>query len=168
MFKQIIFPLLAAAVFIVIVGIFTQSRGRGLSIPFLNSASKQSDLTEKPKVKVGEVEVFVDIADTNSERQKGLSGQTLEESEGMLFIFDQKDTLPSFWMKDMEIAIDIIWIDDEKVQKIDKNVQPEPGTPDQDLKKYYPAGPVDQVLEVSAGFSEKNNIEVGNNVVLPN
>lgn len=106
---------------------------------------------------------MIEIADTPTEREKGLGGVTnLEENNGMLFTSEQKDTLPIFWMKGMLIPLDIIWINDGKVVKIDKNIpNPDPNTPESELKRYSPASPVDYVLEVNAGFSDKFGLKVG-------
>ena len=85
----------------------------------------------------------------------------------MLFVFDAQNVTPVFWMKDMLIPIDIIWINDGKIVKIDTNLQPpKKGTLDKDLTTYGAGQPVDYVLEVSAGFSFKNKLEIGDNVNL--
>ena len=96
------------------------------------------------------------------ERKIGLSRRKkLEEDGGMLFIFESENVFPSFWMKDMLIAIDIIWINDGEVVKIDKNVEPEPGKNTAELTLYYPDKPIDYVLEVVSGFSDKNGVNIG-------
>lgn len=165
MFKQLFLPLIAVGLFVALVGYLTQVGEGKRTLPFEITSS--SPTPTKNVVKVGEREVSVDVADTNSERQKGLSGKmSLGENEGLLFVFDQKDTTPSFWMKDMNFSIDIIWIDDGKVEKIEKNVAPEPGVPDNKLKIYYPGSPIDYAVEVQAGFAEKNGISVGTTVDL--
>jgi uncharacterized membrane protein (UPF0127 family) len=70
-------------------------------------------------------------------------------------------------MKDMLIPLDFIWVANGKIVKIDKNVPaPAPNTPDGNLKTYSPGTPIDYVLEVNAGFSDKNNIKVGDSVNL--
>ena len=74
----------------------------------------------------------------------------------MLFVFDKPGQYP-FWMKDMNFAIDIIWIgEDLRVVYIKKDARPElyPET-------YTPTENAKYVLEVPAGFSEKNNLKVG-------
>lgn len=156
--KQIIFGLLGVAAFIVLVGVLTQK-----------TQSIQPSLTpttDLKGIKVGNITLSVEVADSEEERKKGLSGRSsLEENSGMLFVFSEGNAYPSFWMKDMEIPLDIIWIDDEKVVKIDKNVSPpEAGTPDSSLTLYRPDKPIDYVLEVNGGFSDTNNIVVGNSL----
>jgi uncharacterized membrane protein (UPF0127 family) len=122
----------------------------------------------KTKIYVGETEIFVEIADTFQKRQKGLSErESLAEGEGMLFIFAQKDIQPPFWMKEMKFAIDIIWIDDNKIVQINENVPaPEPDTPNSELKFYTPNQPIDYILEVNAGFVDEKGLKIGDNVDL--
>ena len=115
-------------------------------------------------LKIAGQNIKVDIADTPALREQGLSGrQVLGDSEGMLFVFPQSGT-HGFWMKDMNFAIDIIWIgEDMKVVYIEKDAQPDsyPNT-------FGPNENAKYVLEVSAGFSEKNNVKVGDRVEFDN
>lgn len=121
----------------------------------------------KPQVIVGKNIFYVDVADTNEERAQGLSGKSnLEDSYGMLFDFKTQDIKPSFWMKDMLIPIDIIWINDGMVSQIHKNVLAEPGVPTNELKLYTPDTVIDYVLEVKAGISDQKQIKEGDVVVL--
>ena len=127
------------------------------------SLAKENKISlEMKKIKINEIIIPVEIADTVDTRRKGLSDRgALPIDQGMLFIFDQENVSPPFWMKDMKFAIDIIWINDNKIIQIDKNVKP-----DFDSKLYLPTEPVDNVLEVNAGFSETNNLQVGDFVNL--
>ena len=85
----------------------------------------------------------------------------------MLFVFDNKQITPVFWMKDMQIPLDIIWIGSGKIVKIDENVPaPVAGTPDTKLTNYSSGSPIDYVLEVNSGFSGKNKIKAGDSVDL--
>lgn len=151
-FKKVLLPLLVLVLVIIGTGFLFQ-KNKPLTFP----------APEIPEIKLDETLVKVKIADTETKRKIGLSQTAaLGENEGMLFVFPKKDVQPSFWMKDMQFAIDIIWINDDKVVKIDKNIPPpDPGTPDEKLKLYTSPGPVDYVLEVAAGFSDKNNLKVG-------
>jgi len=101
-------------------------------------------------------EIFnVYIADTSSRRVQGLSGITwLDENEGLLFNFNESGQHP-FWMKDMNFAIDIIWLDsDYRVVHIERNVSPDtyPNTFGGDVDSQY-------VLEVNS--EQVNGIEIG-------
>ena len=131
-------------------------------------ASRQKPIKEgQYEISVGRNKVFVEIMDTPEKRAHGLSGRSLlSENEGMLFVFEEKDIMPAFWMKDMSFAIDIIWINDGVVIGISERVQPEPERSESELTLYRPPGPIDYVLEVSAGFSEKNRIGNGDLVEL--
>ena len=157
--RSILIPLLATALFIVVLGIFGGKLGNG---QILNPLAGEP----KKDIIVGSVPLKVSVANDEAERKEGLSGKTsLPEAEGLLFDFGQKDIFPSFWMRGMLIPIDIIWINDGKIAKIDKTLTPpEKDTPDSSLKLYYPDKPVDYVLEVNAGFSDKNSLKVGNSV----
>lgn len=65
------------------------------------------------KIEIGDREYNVTCARTEEERIKGLQGVTeLKDDEGMLFFFDEPDTI-DFWMKDTKIPLDIIFIDDD-------------------------------------------------------
>ena len=130
-----------------------------------NSNQVNQNLKE---IKVGNTKIFVEIARSQEERQKGLSGKdNLDENTGMLFIFDATNAKRSFWMKGMKFPLDFIWIKDGKVVQIDKNTPaPVEGTEDSKLIIYTSQMPIDYVLEVNAGFSDKNNIKTGDNVDL--
>ena len=109
-------------------------------------------------VKIGDINISVELADTPEKRARGLSGKKeLEENGGMLFINNEPDFY-SFWMKDMEFSIDIIWID-EKLAIIDitENVQP-----DSFPQTFQPIRPAKYILEINSGWADRNNIEIGN------
>lgn len=156
MVKQILIPLVLVAVFVVAVGIFVK---RSVNVSVQKSAKT---------VVIDSKTIPVEIADTPELRSKGLSGRSsLGANSGMIFVFDSKGVTPGFWMKDMLITLDFIWIAGGKIVKIDKNVQPAPtGTPDNALPVYYPGQPIDYVLEVNGGFSDTNHIQVGDSVNL--
>ena len=116
------------------------------------------------KVFVRGQEFSVEIADNPMKRSRGLSGRrNLEMNEGMLFLFSRAG-YQSFWMKDMRIPIDIIWIKNNKIVGFERSVQPEPGVRTANLKRYASPEAVEKVLEVSAGTAERLGIEVGDEV----
>jgi len=172
--KQVFLLLGGVIGLILIIGVlnkYPNEAGQALSNP-TSYANKtiQTTLGDKKSIKIGEIELIVEIADEEAERAQGLSGRkSLAENEGMLFVFGGKDVKPAFWMKDMLMPIDIIWINDRKVAQIDKDIQPpDEGTPDRSLPLIIPDGLIDYVLEVSAGFSDKNKLENGVSIDLTN
>lgn len=101
--------------------------------------------------------VTTGLAQTAEEQRKGLSGrESLAQNEGLLFLYDVPQE-PSFWMKDMLISIDILWINDETVVGFEENAQPQ--EPPRTI--YTPKTDVDKVLEVPAGFVSTHQIKVG-------
>lgn len=124
--------------------------------------------TPEPKITItiGETVIKAAKADDEIERAIGLSNhRTLAASEGMLFVFGS-NAHPVFWMKDMSFPIDIIWIKDDKIFQIHKNVPPEPGRLDSELTRYLPNQSPEYVLEVNANFTDERNISVGDEVKL--
>jgi len=110
----------------------------------------------------------VEVADSEKERARGLSGREfLAEGSGMLFIFE-KPAIHSFWMKGMELEIDIIWISEGKIIGWVENARPQPGVPENGLARYAPPKAVDMVLEVPAGTVAAEKMRVGDGVSLRN
>lgn len=102
----------------------------------------------------------LEIADTPAERMKGLSGRkNFPENKGMLFIFQSLGNY-GFWMKDMQIPLDILWIKGDQLLGIDKNIAAT------STKIYYPPEMVDRVLEINAGLADKLGLKVGDMVSL--
>jgi uncharacterized protein len=120
-----------------------------------------------PEVKIGGETFKVEIADSDEEKQIGLSEKTtLKDNEGMLFIFDKPDTY-SFWMKEMDFPIDIVYLNGDRVTTVIKNAQP-PTSSDQDLEIFRPEEPSDKVLEIKAGLADRYNITKGSTVEINN
>lgn len=98
------------------------------------------------------------LADTEASREKGLSGvEKLAPDGGLLMQFD-KDYQWGIWMKDMNIPLDIIWLDSAKnVVYIKENVSPDLGT---DVIM-QPKKPSRYVIELSAGSVAAAGIRIG-------
>ncbi|MEK6860037.1 MAG: DUF192 domain-containing protein [Nanoarchaeota archaeon] len=105
--------------------------------------------------------VSVEIADTDALREKGLMFRKyLNSDSGMLFIFE-KEGIRYFWMKNTKIPLDIIWIDKNmNIIKIDNAVPclKEP------CEFYSSQNKVLYVLEVNSGFSNENDVKVGDKI----
>ena len=118
----------------------------------------------KPKVKIRDAQISVELATSPTAQQRGLSGRlTLDQNSGMLFIFP-RPAYYRFWMPDMHFPLDFIWIgSNDEIVDITKNVSNkfDPANP----IFYSPIKPAQYVLEVNADFSQKNNLAVGDKVI---
>lgn len=119
-------------------------------------------LSNKRRVVIGNTTLLVDIADTQAEREKGLSGrEPLVARTGMLFIFDKPDTY-GFWMKEMNFNIDIIWFNEYgEIIYVVQDAKPEsyPETFMPPKKSLY-------VLETQSGFVKKEGLKIGDKIDL--
>lgn len=119
------------------------------------SKSKENSVTINNKI------IKVEIADTIETQFRGLSNkEELCADCGMLFVLPDKK-VRTFVMRDMNFPLDFIWIDDDKIVKIDKDAKPEGSNP---VIRYLSDVPVNYVLEVNAGFCNKNGVNVGDAV----
>lgn len=98
------------------------------------------------------------IADDEVERIKGLSGvESIKPDGGLLMDFETDDTW-GIWMKDMNIPLDIVWLDkNKKVVYIVKQAQPEMST----TTTFTPKENARYVLELEAGAVDKAAIKPG-------
>ena len=114
------------------------------------------------KLMLGSKVLMVEVAETPKEREQGLSDRkNLCLDCGMLFIFDQPGIYP-FWMRRMYFDIDILWIIDDRVVDITFAAKAPPKEEFVAPKTVYQSKfPVNKVLEVNAGWVEKNGIKTG-------
>jgi uncharacterized protein len=101
------------------------------------------------------------LAKTSEEQEIGLAKyKKIDMNQGMLFIFNKSDYY-SFWMKDMQFPIDIIFINGDKVIAVFQKV---PVSLNENLPVYTTKTKADKVLEINAGLAKKYNIEIGSKV----
>jgi uncharacterized membrane protein (UPF0127 family) len=107
------------------------------------------------------VEVEVEIADNDAERQRGLMERTaLAENAGMLFVFEREKPL-AFWMKNTLIPLSVAYIDSNGRIVDIQDMEPLDETP------HPSAEPARYALEVNQGFFAERGIEVGNEMEIP-
>jgi uncharacterized membrane protein (UPF0127 family) len=102
------------------------------------------------------VSIDIEIADDDSKREVGMMGRpTMEEHQGMLFVFEQEQ-MASFWMKNCPLSLDMIFINKlGEIVTICRNTTPF-------SEQAYPATALTLfVLEVNAGFTDKYGIKEG-------
>jgi uncharacterized membrane protein (UPF0127 family) len=102
--------------------------------------------------------LYVELADSISALQKGLSGRKrLAKNDGMLFKSFSKRRM-SFWMKDTYMPLDIVFIDDDFVIREIKTMEA------MSEKPVLSDGSYSYALETNAGWFKENRIGVGNAV----
>lgn len=145
-----IFLSLISALILVVLAIFV----RAMWLGYKKSKNPST-------VMVGDAVFKVDIADSPFRRMRGLSGlENLPEDRGLLMLFDKKDT-PTIWPKTLKFPIDIIWIDGETIVGVERNAIAEDNLALEGVKLYIPGQPIDKVLQINAGLSDRLKIGAG-------
>ncbi len=102
----------------------------------------------------------LEIVSSSQDKERGLGGRnSICDDCGMLFVFNAPGKY-SFWMKDMLFAIDILWILNDKVVFIEKNVSPSL------IGTVVSTDKADRVLEINAGAADGAGIEIGDSVLM--
>jgi uncharacterized membrane protein (UPF0127 family) len=148
---QVLVPIFISAVIVGVAGIIT--------LP--SDVKLESVEFPRGTVKLDDVVLEVQIADTDPRRARGLMFQEqLPLDEGMLLVFDDSDRV-SIWMLNMQFSIDAIWIDGEgKVKFIEKNIPPCKTALETVTCESYKGDGKDAkyILEVTSGFVDQFEI----------
>ncbi|WP_350287694.1 DUF192 domain-containing protein [uncultured Croceitalea sp.] len=104
-------------------------------------------------------ELDVEFAKSDYEVQTGLMYRdTMEEKQGMFFIFDDVE-IHSFYMKNTEIPLDIIYIDENlRIVSFQKNAKPF------DETGLSSKVPIKYVLEINGGLADQWGLQIGDSV----
>lgn len=104
---------------------------------------------------------YVEVVATPEDRARGLMfRKSLEENQGMLFLFPREQLL-AFWMKNTFVSLDMIFVSsDWRVVGVLKNVPP------LSEERRMVDAPSQYVLEFVAGFAERNRVELGSKVII--
>lgn len=102
---------------------------------------------------------MVSVADTDYKKMYGLMNlDYLPENFGMLFHFD-KTQVVTMWMKNTLIPLDMLFIDDQgNITSIEHDAVPN------SLEIISSEKPVQKVIEINGGLSERLEIEVGQKI----
>lgn len=110
---------------------------------------------------LGEKNYNVVLSQTTPQITLGLSYRRDIGADGMLFLLPARDT-PMFWMFEMRFPLDFIWIDQNTVVSLNENVSiPQVGASQSEIPRVQPTQPVTAVLEVPAGFIQRESIKIG-------
>lgn len=93
-----------------------------LSLP--NNRVRPED--RRATVRIGDRTFTMRIADTDALRAQGLQHiESLNEDDGMLFLFEGKPVVEHFWNKNTLIHLNVIWVRDDIIIGVDE-LFPEP------------------------------------------
>jgi uncharacterized membrane protein (UPF0127 family) len=102
-------------------------------------------------------EIELEVTKTPQQQQLGLMfRQSLEPNRGMLFSFSPP-RITRFWMKNVVIPLDLLFIKDGKIKAIENNVPPCRIDP---CPVYGPDTPIDMVIELRGGRASELNLGI--------
>jgi uncharacterized protein len=144
-----------------------EPQARGTTSAGAQATSTTTAETEGPRVVIetgaGEVEVAVEVADDEEERQIGLMNrESLPADAGMIFLFEE-DSSGGFWMKDTLIPLSIAFADaDGTIVRI-LDMEPCGADP---CQIYDPGVFYRSALEVNQGAFDRLGVEEGDRLRL--
>ena len=141
-----------------------------LALALKNQTTTSTKLQDHQKIniQIANQTLNVEVVNTPESMSKGLGDRSEIGSDGMLFILPNRQKAP-FWMKDMHIDLDFVWIADGQVVQVNENIKAPKTTienEDQNLPVIVPNQTVDLVLELSAGSIKNKDVKVGDRVLL--
>jgi uncharacterized protein len=115
-------------------------------------------------LKINGEDLHVDISADALSRTRGLSGvESLCDNCGMVFIFGEESKY-TFWMREMNFPLDILYIQKDEIVEIFKDVQilNDMG----EITEIFPNQSADKVLELNAGWCDAHNVQIGDRIEL--
>lgn len=135
-----------------------------LALPVVTAAegvTKENSQKKLHTLKLAGKVLKVELAEDENSRRRGLMfRKSLNEDEGMLFIFPDETQL-SFWMKNTFIPLDIGFFDKDKRLINFLSMEPVKSEMQVNLPSYESRGPAKFALEVNQGWFKKNKVQVG-------
>lgn len=121
---------------------------------------------EKQLIQIGRKKVVVEIADTPTKTSYGLMHRrVLSDNEGMLFVFSVEEPL-SFWMKNTFVDLTIAFFDKEKSIINFHDMKATKSELQTQFETYKSLRPAQYALEMRLGWFKRNNIKVGDKLIL--
>lgn len=128
----------------------------------LSSASYSQDELETATIKIGDVNLIVEIAATPKAWERGLMHrEDLPEGRGMLFVYPKQKRY-KLWMKNTLIPLSAAFIkEDGRIAQIVRMEKVKT------TKIYRSKEKVKYALEVPLGYFERHGIMVGDSCIIP-
>lgn len=129
----------------------------------VSSSNLPQKLPITAKTEISQEVINLEVASTPEQQALGLMfRESLPDDRGMLFIFDRPQ-VARFWMKNVEISLDMIFLYKGEVKAIAANVPP---CFDDPCPTYGPEGLVDRVIELRGGRAEELNLNIGDRLLI--
>ncbi len=115
------------------------------------------------EAKIAEETIKLEVAQTPEQQSMGLMfRKSLADNRGMLFPFESA-RVARFWMKNVAISLDMIFLDGDRIVDIAADVPPCKNEP---CPVYGPESLVNQVIELRGGRAEQLGIQIGDQIVV--
>ena len=112
---------------------------------------------------IGEETILLEVAQTPEQQAIGLMyRESLSDDRGMLFPFERERTA-RFWMKNVPISLDMIFINGDRIVGIAANVPPCKSDP---CPTYGPEALVNKVIELRGGRTEELGVTVDDKILI--
>ena len=160
----ILFLLVCCLLQIIFVQVFnTPAQAKNVSDSQISQQGQILPITAKAHI--SNQIINLEVAKTPQQQAIGLMYRTkLADDRGMLFSFDPPRKV-SFWMKNCQISLDIIFINSGIVQAIAENVPPCLADP---CPTYGPDVLVDRVIELRGRRAKELGLKVGDRIMITN
>lgn len=110
------------------------------------------------QVQIADQIIQLEVAETQAQQSMGLMYRdSLPDDRGMLFPFNPPRNV-TFWMKNVRINLDMIFLRNGQVKDVASNVPPCTTDP---CPTYGPSTAVDHVIELRGGRATELGIKVG-------
>ncbi|MBL1208974.1 DUF192 domain-containing protein [Geminocystis sp. GBBB08] len=140
--------------------ISTNEKNNSLKITPVENTSLAQNLPIGAKLLVNNEVIELEIAQTPQQQSIGLMYRdSLSPNHGMLFPFNPPQTV-SFWMKNVSIPLDMIFISEGIVKHI-ANASP---CKSEACPLYNSNVPIDQVIELAENRAKELNIKIGDHI----
>jgi uncharacterized membrane protein (UPF0127 family) len=130
--------------------------------PKVNNLGQQLPISAVATIPNG-TQIQLEVAETPQQQAMGLMYRSaLPDNRGMLFEFASPQPV-SFWMKNVPVALDMVFLRKGVVQYIAASVPPCTEDP---CATYGPRTLIDQVIELRSGRASELNLNKGDKVII--
>jgi uncharacterized protein len=125
------------------------------------STNRAQTLPIGARAKMGRVTIDLEVAKTAQQQEMGLMYRSsLAKNRGMLFEFKEL-RYSRFWMKNTIIPLDIIFLNNDKIEAIFANVPPCTKDP---CPSYGPSTKINRVIELAGGRAKELGLNAGDRI----